>query len=250
MDYTYGPAVVGQCRSGIGPRRSASDRTGIGSGGLRHARMGIKNKSNYNKTTLVALLTYLLLGDGICASSKLALANISTRSTSAEGRGLSWYRLCRRWWHSRLSKWQPPTPRLATGCHRGDYLFSSVSIVSWEYIACSFTKYMTTYHKVLVIYMILLVHNHWWWWIVNLAVWLSLLAPWVVIMTTHGATGDCGVIVMMTFDFRWRYRLTIYHELYVCVIKHICKCISCKSVEQTLPEIWICIMPLATESGN
>ena len=46
VHYTCGPAVSGQCRSGIGPRRSASDRSGIGSGAMRHARMGIKNKSN------------------------------------------------------------------------------------------------------------------------------------------------------------------------------------------------------------
>ena len=144
--YTCGPAVADQCRSGNGSRRSASDRSGIGSGPLRHARMGIKNKSNYNKTTLVALLTSLLLGCGICASGKFALANISTRSTSAEGRGLSWCRLCRRWWHRRLSKWHSPTPRVAAGWHRGDSL--SAKIVSWEYIACSFTKYMTIYLKV------------------------------------------------------------------------------------------------------
>ena len=123
--YTCGPAVAGLCRSGIGPRRSASDRSGIGSGALRHARMGIKNKSNDNKTTLVALLTYLLLGGSICACGKFALANISTRSTSAEGRELSWCRLCRRWWHRRLSKWQPPMPRVAAGWHRGDSLSSS-----------------------------------------------------------------------------------------------------------------------------
>ena len=114
VHYTCGPAVAGQCRSGIGPRRSASDRSGIGSGALRHARMGIKKKSNDNKTTLVALLTSLLLGVGICASGKFALANISTRSRSAEGRKLSWCRLCRRWWHRRLSKWQPPMPRVAS----------------------------------------------------------------------------------------------------------------------------------------
>ena len=96
----FGPAVAGQYRSGIGPRRS-----GIGSGGLRHARIGIKNKSNDNKTTLVAFLTFLFLGGGICASGKFALANISTQNTSADGRELSWWRLCRRWWHRRLSKW-------------------------------------------------------------------------------------------------------------------------------------------------
>ena len=123
--YTCGPAVAGLCRSGIGPRRSASDRSGIGSGALRHARMGIKNKSNDNKTTLVALLTYLLFGGSICACGKFALANISTRSTSAEGRELSWCRLGRRWWHRRLSKWQPPMPRVAAGWHRGDSLSSS-----------------------------------------------------------------------------------------------------------------------------
>ena len=72
VHYTCGPAVAGQCRSGIGPRRSASDRSGIGSGALRHARMGIKNKSNDNKTTPVALLTSLLVG-GICASGNFAL---------------------------------------------------------------------------------------------------------------------------------------------------------------------------------
>ena len=55
VHYTCGPAVAGRCRPGIGPRRFASDRSGIGSGALRHARMGIKNKSNDDKTTLVAL---------------------------------------------------------------------------------------------------------------------------------------------------------------------------------------------------
>ena len=125
VHYTCGPAVAGRCRPGIGPRRFASDRSGIGSGALRHARTGIKNKSNDDKTTLVALLTSLLLGGGICASGKFALANISTRSTSAEGRELSWCRLCLRWWHRRLSKWQPPMPRMAAGWHRGGSLSSS-----------------------------------------------------------------------------------------------------------------------------
>ena len=92
VHYTCGPAVAGRCWPGIGPRRFASDRSGIGSGALRHARMGIKNKSNDDKTTQVALLTSLLLGGGICASGKFALANVSTRSRSAEGRELSWFR--------------------------------------------------------------------------------------------------------------------------------------------------------------
>ena len=122
VHYTSGPALAGQCRPGIGPRRFASDRSGIGSGALRHARMGIKNKSNDDKTSLVALLTYLLHGGGICASGQFALANISTGSTSAEDRELSWCRPCRRWWHRRLSKWQPPMPRVAAGWHRGDSL--------------------------------------------------------------------------------------------------------------------------------
>ena len=117
----FGPAVAGQYRSGIGPRRS-----GIGSGALRHARIGIKNKSNDDKTTLVAFLTFLLLGGGISASGKFALANISTRNTSADGRELSWCRLWRRWWHRRLSKWQSPMPRVAAGWHRGDSLSSSL----------------------------------------------------------------------------------------------------------------------------
>ena len=124
VHYTCGPAVAGQRRSGIGLRRSESGRSGIGSGALRHARMGIKIKSNDNKTTLVALLTSLLFGGGICASGKFALANISTLSTSAEGQELSWCLLCRRWWHRRLSKWQPPMPRLAAGWHRRDSLSS------------------------------------------------------------------------------------------------------------------------------
>ena len=75
VHYTCGPAVAGRCRPGIGAKRFASDRSGIGSGALRHARMGIKNKSNDDKTTLVALLTSLILGGGICVSGKCALAN-------------------------------------------------------------------------------------------------------------------------------------------------------------------------------
>ena len=43
VHYTCGSAVAGRCRPGIGPRRFASDRSGIGSGALRHARMGINN---------------------------------------------------------------------------------------------------------------------------------------------------------------------------------------------------------------
>ena len=60
-------------------------------------------KSNDDKTTLVAFQASLLLGGGICDSGKLALADISTRSTSTEGRELPWCRLRRRWWHRRLS---------------------------------------------------------------------------------------------------------------------------------------------------
>ena len=75
VHFTCGPAVAGQCQSNIGPRRSASDRSRIGSGALRHARMGIKNKSNDNKTTLVAILM-LVLGGGICTSGKLTWSNI------------------------------------------------------------------------------------------------------------------------------------------------------------------------------
>ena len=60
-------------------------------------------KSNADKTTLVAFLVSLLLGGTICASGKFALADISTRRTSTEGRGLSRCRLRRRWWHRRLS---------------------------------------------------------------------------------------------------------------------------------------------------
>ena len=52
------------------------------------------------------------IGSGICAKDKFALANISTRSTSTESRWLSWCRLCSHWWHCRLSKWQPPKPKV------------------------------------------------------------------------------------------------------------------------------------------
>ena len=76
---------------------------------------------------------------------------------------------------------------------------------------------MTIYHKVYVIYMILFVHNHWWRWIVDLAAWLSLVTRWVVIMTTHDATDDFGAVGLTTFDFRWLYALTIYHDLDMCV---------------------------------
>ena len=38
-----------------------------------------------------------------------------------------------------------------------------------------------------------------------------------VMKTTHGATGDCRAVGLMTFDFRWRYRLTIYHDRFICV---------------------------------
>ena len=40
---------------------------------------------------------------------------------------------------------------------------------------------------------------------------------YITIMTTHGATGDFGAVGLTTFDLRWRYRLTIYHDVYVCV---------------------------------
>ena len=68
MFYTYIPKIITQVLeahqcpihaglpyrasvgpTGIGPRRSASDWSGIGSGALRLAHMGIKNKSNDNK---------------------------------------------------------------------------------------------------------------------------------------------------------------------------------------------------------
>ena len=53
-------------------------------------------KSNDDKTTLVAFQASLLLGGGFCDSGKLPLADISTRSTSTEGRGLLG---CRLWRH-------------------------------------------------------------------------------------------------------------------------------------------------------
>ena len=72
-----------------------------------------------------------------------------------------------------------------------------------------------------MIYVILFVHNHWWRRIVDLAAWLPLVAPWVVIMTTHVATGGCGADGLTTFDFRWRYGFTIYHDVYVCVLLYL-----------------------------
>ena len=70
-----------------------------------------------------------------------------------------------------------------------------------------------------MIYVILFVHNHCGWrWIVDLAAWLPQVAPRVVIMTTHGATGGCRAVGLTTLDFQWRYRLTIYHDVYMCVI--------------------------------
>ena len=59
-------------------------------------------ESNEDKITLVAFQASLLGGGSICDSGKLALADISTRSTSTEGRDLPWCRLGRRWWHRRL----------------------------------------------------------------------------------------------------------------------------------------------------
>ena len=59
---------------------------------------GHEKKSNYDKTTLVAFQASLLLGGGTCDSGKLALADLSTRSTSTEGRELPGCRLWRHWW--------------------------------------------------------------------------------------------------------------------------------------------------------
>ena len=64
---------------------------------------GHEKNLDYDKTTLVAFQASLLLGGAICGSGKLALADISTRSTSTEGRELPGCRLWRHWWHRRLS---------------------------------------------------------------------------------------------------------------------------------------------------
>ena len=60
-------------------------------------------KSNDDKTTLVAFQASLRLVGGNCDSGKLALADISTGSTSTEGRELPWCRLRRRWLRHKLS---------------------------------------------------------------------------------------------------------------------------------------------------
>ena len=92
-------------------------------------------KSNDDKTTLVAFQAYLLLGGGICDSGKLALADISTPSTSTEGEschgaglgvagGIAGCQL------------QPLVPSVSAGWHPGGSLFFSVQNIYWEYIAC------------------------------------------------------------------------------------------------------------------
>ena len=78
--YSCGPALAGQrlvrYRSeavSIGPVQDRSRHVG--------ARPYQQEKSNDDKTTLVAFQASLLLGGGICDSGKLPLAAISTRST-------------------------------------------------------------------------------------------------------------------------------------------------------------------------
>ena len=148
MYYTQTSALyMRACHSGPVPVRYRPGGSRISSGALKMG-MGIKNESNDYQISQVAHLTYPLLGGVICAGGKLALTNISTRSTFTEGRELSWCRLCRRWWHCRLSLGRPALPRVAAEWHHGDSLFSSVLIIYWEYIACSFVNYMAIYRKV------------------------------------------------------------------------------------------------------
>ena len=103
MLYPCGPALAGQRLV-----RYRSEAVSIGPVQDRFWHVGARpyGHKNFNddKTTLVAFQASLLLGGGICDSGKLALADISTRSTSTEGREWPWYRLRRRWWHRRLSK--------------------------------------------------------------------------------------------------------------------------------------------------
>ena len=102
MLFTCGLALAGQRLVGY-----RSEAISIGPVQDRFWHVGARpyghEKSNDDKTTLVAFQASLLLGGGICDSGKLALADISTQSTSTEGRELPWCRLRRHWWHRRLS---------------------------------------------------------------------------------------------------------------------------------------------------
>ena len=198
-------------------RRSAYVRSGIGFGPLQHARMGIKNKSDDNKTALVALLTSILLGDGICASSKLALVSISTRSTSAEGREFSWSRLCRRWWHHRLSKWQPPMPRVAAGWHHGGSLFpvSKLSPVNTLHVLSQNTwQSITKFRWSISSYSSITIDDHrssiWRlgcrWWHPGLSLWQLMVPPVIAELSgcRRSIFGDCTGSRYITTDLYMR----------------------------------------------
>ena len=185
--------------------------------------VGIKNKSNDNKTTLVAFLTFLLLGGGICASDKFALANISTRSTSAEGRdccggadfvvaggiagGQNDSLRCRGWRQGGIvANLCLPVPKLSPG-----NTLHFLSQNTWQYIT-KFRWSMWSYSSITVAddggSSIWRLGCRWW-------------HPGL-----QSATDGCGAV-----DFRWRYRLTIHHDVYLCVCHYICKCSPCKSIE-------------------
>ena len=102
--------------------RGSQHRTGPGPVLKSWSPHAWHEKSNNDKTTLVAFLPSLLLGGNTFGSIKLALADIFTRSMSTECQELSWLRLSRRWWHCRLST-------VATEWHRGGSLFFNVLII-------------------------------------------------------------------------------------------------------------------------
>ena len=160
------------CRSGLvsvryRPKPSASDRSGIGSGSLRHATWALRINQIIIKLHWLHFWRFFLLVVvfALAANFPKQISPHEVRPRVAVV--------------PTLSSLVVSLPKLSPG-----NTLHVLSQTTWQYI----TKFRWLCDPIRP-------YHCGWRWIVDLAAWLLLLvAPWVVIMTTHGATGGFGAV--------------------------------------------------------
>ena len=204
-----------QCSSHAGQRLVGYRSEGISIGPVQDrfwhvgARPYGHEKSNDDKTTLVAFQASLRLGCGICDSDKLALADISTRSTSTEGR--EWRR------GGTLAALCSSVPQSSTENTLHVKIYDNLlhSLSDLNDTTCPWPLRGT---------------------VADLAAFVVAGGALSCSMTAGGVAGDDGAVGLATFDLRWRCGLSIYHDRFTCLCvivlsNFIGKCILCISIE-------------------